>query len=243
MTSPPSPTTATGYLHRNYAHALAEFGEPRRLAHCQGWILDRPIPGTLYSDAMATYPLFCCQDWQKLPADLNALEDSGLVSLSLVTDPFGNYDEALLHRCFPDRVIPFKVHYTVRLPQTMAALSKHHRHYTRKALQAVRIIAATSPHDHLDEWCNLYNNLAERHRLTGIKAFSRESFARQLTVPGIVMLRALHDNGVVAAHLWYIQNSVAYSHLMAMRNVSTRVRHRGLEFREQLEESGPGLAS
>jgi len=27
------------------------------------------------------------------------------------------------------------------------------------------------------------------------------------------------------------------------RNVSTRVRHRGLEFREQLEESGPGLAS
>jgi len=30
---------------------------------------------------------------------------------------------------------------------------------------------------------------------------------------------------------------------LALRNVSTRVRHRGLEFREQLEESGPGLAS
>jgi len=30
---------------------------------------------------------------------------------------------------------------------------------------------------------------------------------------------------------------------VSVRNVSTRVRHRGLEFREQLEESGPGLAS
>jgi len=37
--------------------------------------------------------------------------------------------------------------------------------------------------------------------------------------------------------------SDAYRGLLPERNVSTRVRHRGLEFREQLEESGPGLAS
>ena len=35
----------SGYLHPNYAQSLAEFGKPRELTNCGGWILEREIPG------------------------------------------------------------------------------------------------------------------------------------------------------------------------------------------------------
>jgi len=38
---------------------------------------------------------------------------SAWVCLSLVTDPFGDYDEAYLRQCFPDVVIEFKQHFIV----------------------------------------------------------------------------------------------------------------------------------
>ena len=38
-----------------------------------------------------------------------------LESLSLVTDPFGDYTESELHACFPDLVVPFKEHYVIDL--------------------------------------------------------------------------------------------------------------------------------
>ena len=97
----------TGYLHSKYAESLGEFGTPRKLPRCGGWILGRQIPGSPHHDAMGCYPLFVCQDWGQLQSDIEAL-DAEIVSLSLVTDPFGNYDEQLLGLCFPDVLIPFK---------------------------------------------------------------------------------------------------------------------------------------
>jgi lipid II:glycine glycyltransferase (peptidoglycan interpeptide bridge formation enzyme) len=61
----------------------------------------------------------------------------------------------------------------------------------------------------------LYDNLVQRHSLTGIKAFSRPSFALQLAVPGLTMFRATHAGVTVAAQLWFLQEEVAYSHLAA----------------------------
>ncbi len=48
---------APGYLSSAYAESLAEFGRPRELAKCGGWILERKIPGTDLHDAMGCYPL------------------------------------------------------------------------------------------------------------------------------------------------------------------------------------------
>ena len=101
----------TGYLHPDYAQSLAEFGTPRLLSRCSGWILERQIPEFPYHDAMGCYPLFTCQDWSLLYADLESIGDD-LISLALVTDPFGDYDSAYL-RTASDLVIPFKEHYIV----------------------------------------------------------------------------------------------------------------------------------
>lgn len=96
-----------GYLHRRYAESFIGFGTPRELPRCGGWILERKIPGFSYHDGMGCYPIFACMDWSQLHIDLGHIGDD-LVSLALVTDPFGEYDEALLNRSFGERVFPFK---------------------------------------------------------------------------------------------------------------------------------------
>lgn len=175
-------------------------------------MLEREVPGTSHHDAMGPYPLFVCQDWSKLEEDLEDLQKD-LVSLTVVTDSFGDYDENLLHRCFPDKMIPFKEHFVT--DPASPSISKHHRYYTRKAQEKVHVEECPEPLQFLDEWVNLYAELAQRHGLAGIQAFSRESFAQQLKVPGLVMLRAVSEGEVVGMHLWYASGEVGYSHLAA----------------------------
>ena len=205
----------TGYSHHAYAESLAEFGAPRFLPQSGGSVLERAIPGTQARDAMGCYPLFSCRDWAALRQDCDSL-GSDLVSLAVVTDPFGKYDEALLREAFPDLVRPFKTHFVADLEQAPDTfVSKHHRYYARRALEKVLVELCPAPATMLDDWCALYDNLVQRHSLTGIKAFSRPSFALQLAVPGLTMFRATHAGVTVAAQLWFLQEEVAYSHLAA----------------------------
>jgi hypothetical protein len=212
----------TGYLHPAYALSLSEFGTPRVLRQSGGSILERPIPGFRYRDAMGCYPLFCCGDWSKLQADLAAVELE-LVSLALVTDPFGNYDVPLLKTSF-DRVVPFKSHFVIDLQSPFeASITKHHRYYARKATNEVAVEYCDDPSKFIDEWLELYSNLIQRHSLRGLKALSRVSLLKQLDVPGIVMFRALYRGQTVGAHLWYVQGDIAYSHLQATNSAGYRL--------------------
>lgn len=205
----------TGYLHPGYVQSLSEFGTPRKLPRSKGWILERQIPGFPYRDAMGCYPLFACQDWSQLYADL---EDMGkkLISLSLVTDPFGEHDEAYLHQCFRDVVIPFKEHFVIDLSRPMDTfVCGHHRRYTRKALRQLHIERCEDPTQFINEWVDLYAALIERHNIKGILAFSELAFGKQLSVPGIVALRAVSEETTVGMLLWYVQGEVGYYHLGA----------------------------
>lgn len=204
-----------GYAHPAYAAAFSQFGTPRALPESGGFILEREIAGSPARDAMGCYPLFACSDWSRLHLDLDALADSGLVSLGLVADPFGDHEVDELARCFPDRLIRFKEHFTVDFA-IPASVSKHHRYYARKATAALEVDLCPDPAEFLDDWLALYATLAERHGLTGLKAFSRESFAAQLAVPGMTVLRARAEGETVGAHLWYMAGEVAYSHLAAV---------------------------
>ena len=206
---------ATGYFHPAYAASLAEFGVPVALPRSKGWILKRAIPGSTYHDAMGPYPLFSCQEWSQLHVDLEQI-GSSLVSLSLVTDPFGAYDLNYLRQCFPDVTIPFKEHFVVDLSRAFDSfIHPHHRRNARKALTEVQINECARPLDFLDDWTALYTTLKEKHGISGIAAFSRTSFAQQLTVPGSVALRAVHGDAIVGMVLWYRQGNGAYYHLGA----------------------------
>lgn len=204
-----------GYGHPRYAESLAEFGTPRRLPRSGGWVLERPIPECPYRDAMGCYPQFACRDWRGLQADLDDLADD-LVCISLVADPFGNYRREDLQSCFRDKFLPFKEHFVADLRRPPGEfVSSHHRYYSRRALASIGVERSDQPLQFLDEWLDLHAHLIKRHHLTGIKAFSRRAFAMQLKVPGMVMLRAIHEGRTVGAHLWYVQGNVACSHLAA----------------------------
>lgn len=213
----PDGAEPTGYAHPLYAASLAEWGTPLALSGSGGHVLLRPVPGTSHRDAMGPYPLFACRDWSRLEGDLDGLE-GGLVSFAAVADPFGDHDKESLRRCFRDVVAPFKEHYVADLEVPPERIpSKHHRYYARKALESVRVEVVGEPAGFVDEWADLYANLARRHGIDGIRTFSRNAFAGQLRVPGMVAFKATarDDGETVGAHLWYVSGDVAYSHLAA----------------------------
>jgi hypothetical protein len=204
----------TGYLHPGYPASLAEFGHVLRLPRSKGALLTRRVPHDTALDAMGCYPLFVCQDWSALPADIAQL-NGRLVSLTLVADPFGASSRELT-AVFPDVCVPYKEHYVIDLSRSPASfVDPHHRYRARRARRDVDVQVVDAPSSFLDEWVTLYKNLIHRHGLQGIKKFSREAFARQLALPGVTVLRGCHDGRVVAAQLWFSHGDVAYSHLAA----------------------------
>ena len=210
----PAGTADAGYRHARYAEAFSEFGSPVFLPHCRGWVLRRRVPGSDRDDSTGCYPIFACERWDALCEDVQSLS-SDLVSLTIVTDPFATIGPDGLQCCF-DTVVPFKEHFIVDLRQRAAQpVSRHHRRYAARGLRALDIELCETPLAFLDDWVALYDVLVRTHRLQGMRAFSRDSFARQLAVPGIVMFRASHERVTVGLHLWYAHDDVAYAHLGA----------------------------
>lgn len=205
--------TGRGYSRGDYARSLSEFGVPRLLPLSGGWVLERPIPGTSAHDLVGPYPLFTCSSWSDLAADLEGLGES-LVSVVLVADPLGGAAEQELTRAFPDRLVVFKRH-LVRDLDEPARLPTHHRRHIRLASDAVDVEVCTDPAEHLDDWVRLYSGLVARHGLVGIRAFSAESFRRQLALPGLVAVRAERNGVTVGMTLWFEDAPNAYYHLGA----------------------------
>jgi hypothetical protein len=235
--SSPAPTAArdpSGYAHRAYAESLAEVGTPRPLSGCGGWLLERPVPGTPYRDAMGCYPLFACADWSRLPDDLEALGHE-LVSVALVADPFGDADPWLLRRCF-DQVVAFKEHFVVDLERPAAGdASSHHRRQLRRALREVQVDWVQDPRTFAAEWVRLYGCLVQRHHVRGVAAFSPAALAGQLAVPGVSVLRASRDGETVGATVWLRRGDVAYYHLGAYSDAGYRCRASFALFRTAIE--------
>ena len=60
--------------------------------------------------------------------------------------------------------------------------------------------------------------LCEKHNIKGIRAFSKESFRKQLEIPGAILFRAIYENKTVGMHIWYEQGDLAYGHLGSYTN-------------------------
>lgn len=204
-----------GYLSPVYAKSLGEFGTPYQLSECGGWILKRPIAGSPYQDAMGCYPFFDCLDWSKLHRDLDNLSDE-LVSFAMVTDPFGNYTQEDLKRCFNDVFFPYKEQLMTDLTESPEAyISHHHLGCAKKALRKVGVEVCEKPDYYLDDWMELYGNLIKKHVIRGISAFSKKSFENQFLVPGLVAFRAYYEKHTVGMILCYVHGENAYCHLGA----------------------------
>ena len=205
----------SGYLHADYARSLSYVGTPIELTRSKGWILKREIPGSAYFDGVGCYPLFACGDWNGLETDLDSIGGS-LVSLAVVTDPFGHYNQSTLLNDFKDIARPYKEHYIIDLHQRPDKfVSGHHLRNARNAAKTLTVEVCANPLAHLDDWTRLYDTLIERHGITGVAKFSREAFALQMGVPGMVAFRAMQGTVTVGMLLWYCQGETGYYHLGA----------------------------
>ena len=145
-------TSPIGYANSAHANSLSEFGSPFQLHHSKAWLLKREIPGFSYQDGMWAYPLFSCPNWSKLHLDLDELQEQ-LVSVSVVTDPFGEYDLPYLQACFKDLAIPFKHHFVIDLGIPLESfVNPHHQRNARKALRMINVEICTEPIKYLDKW-------------------------------------------------------------------------------------------
>ena len=123
-------------------------------------------------------------------------------------------NEPELRRAFPDHVVPFKRHHVRDLDQPVEPPA-HHRRHIRRASEAVEVEVCAEPVQYLDDWAGLYAGLVERHGLTGMRAFSRAAFRRQLELAGMVAVRAERDGETVGMALWLEDAPNAYYHLAA----------------------------
>jgi hypothetical protein len=202
-----------GYLSEKYAQSLSELGTPLFLEESQGWIIKRSI--NHYYDGMGCYPLFCCQDWSKIPLDITQIK-SEIISLALVADPFGNYRENDLRKTFSDVCFAYKEHFVIDLKKDKKDfVIEHHQRNAKKALKLLQIQSNQEGESYLDNWNRLYNNLIEKHNIKGISKFSPKSFEKQLQVSGLQVFSAIYGSETIGILLWYIQNDIAYYHLGA----------------------------
>lgn len=217
----------SGYAHETYATSFADLGMPRRLPECGGWLIVRAIPGedTEVSgllDAMGCYPMFSCLDWTGLTCDLAAV-GRDLISIAMVTDPFGNYTEPQLRDCFPDLFRPFKDHFVVDLRQPRCRpISDHHRRNVVKAHRHVQVERCQEPERVAGVWAELYEGLIARHHVRGLAAFSPAALTRQLQVPGAVVFRADDSGATIGITVWYTNARAGYYHLGAYSDAGYR---------------------
>jgi hypothetical protein len=211
-----------GYASSQYAHSLAEFGEPLSLHRSVGWILATAIPNSCYRDAFGPYPLFAAehpellvQDFAELPRDL--------VSLYVVADPLRE-DQLPAYELAFDFVRPYKLHYVVDLSITFDKyLGYHHRRYAARALEQIQVILANDPAAFATEWTDLYGALCARHSITGMRRFSRPAFDAQLRVPGCHYFRAFHGEELVGGLVCYLDRGRAYGHLISTTALGQRL--------------------
>lgn len=165
---------------------------------------------------MGCYPLFSCSDWRLLEQDFRTLSDD-IIALSLVTDPFGNWDESLLKSTFTTLCKPYKQHFVTDLSiPTTTFVSSHHQRNARKSLAKLSVETVMYPDEEcLNTWCAMYENLAAKHVITGPTSFSRSIFRGMMDIPGLIILRACNDVSTVGMLLWYVHGDVAYYHLGA----------------------------
>jgi hypothetical protein len=88
----------------------------------------------------------------------------------------------------------------------------------------VRGAICENPSEFLGDWIALYDGLIRRHKIRGVAAFSEDSFALQMMVPGLRVFRATAGGETVGMLLWFLIGDIAYYHLGAYSDAGYRLR-------------------
>ena len=149
---------------------------------------------------------------QTLAGGLARLGDLGLVSVVLVPDPLASPDVVQLADAF-GRCAPFKTHLLVDHAKGFAP-SKHHRDRIRRAERRCEV-GEVSLRAQMAGWRALYAELAERHAISGVAAFSDPYFPVLAATPAFTALAAYVGEALAGMTIWFEHAGIAVSHLTA----------------------------
>lgn len=204
-----------GYAHPSYAQSFSDIATPIALPNSGATVLARPIGDTGLRDIMGAYPLFACEHWEKLPADLAALA-ADFVSMVAVADPACPLSAERLAGIFTV-VRPLGPRYLIDLTRfAMANLGRHHaRKLKRASAGRIDIMTDAAAAACGEDFAVLYRTLAARKGITGFRRLSDRILARQLAVPGTVAVVSHDDDGLLGIDVYYQDGAWAYAHLSA----------------------------
>jgi len=204
-----------GYLHPLYSKSFSDIGTPLYLPKSKGWLIKREIPGTEYYDAMGPYPLFICENWEYLIEDISSLEND-LVAVSFVIGPLQLFSKNIFQEYF-EVLYEYRNHYILdtTLPFEKV-ISPGRRKTAQRALNKVEADYQIAPNICLDDWCHLYDNIISKYKVSGIRAFSKESFRKQIAIPKTHFFYVMYQSELVGGALFFLQNDTSYYHLSAL---------------------------
>ena len=128
-------------------------------------------------------PCFSASDWGRISSDLRLLENR-IVSLTLVTDPFGDFTRESLEEIF-HRVRHYKNHLISDLFQSPDTfVSRHHLREWRLAKRVVEVETCERPVDQLDDFEAFYSDLITRHGIKGNSGVFSRRVRDSIFAPG-----------------------------------------------------------
>ena len=204
-------TNTAPYRHPVFAEAHSHLGSVVSLPASGSFAYLRTVPqGGI--DAAALYPLWQLESATDLQADFDQLRAQSVISFVGVCLPLQAIQQQQLE-VHADHWRQFKRHYFYD-PDLPFQYSKHHRYEIRRASRCLQTRWSTLSQE-LDGWCLLYDNLRQRHGLTGLHAFPRRYFETLCALPGLRVLVAEQSGTPVAMHLWMDDGCILWSHLAA----------------------------
>ena len=198
-----------GYASPDYLAALGQ--TPLPFGAIGGFLAARTIGKSGLIDLTGAWPVFTCENWQGLAQAVQDLPE-GPVTLTLVTDPFTPLSPSQLAAIFPI-CRPLHDHWIIDLTSP-AQLSNHHRRKLRQT-RTPRIVAGPPTADLATGWAQIYAHLVAKKHITDARAFSAESLAAQLRVPGAQVVTAWDGGTLLGVDLYYLDRGRAFAHLSA----------------------------
>lgn len=201
------------YASLAYARTLAHVGQPMHVPAWGTHVIIRSC-NDRGQDASGVYPVACLSPESDIRSGIDCLRQAGLVAAILVVDGLSGPPASVLQRDFPF-ARPFKTHYLVDRRFGPYKPTEHHRYEVRRALKRGVQVAPVQLCDILDAWSELYDELIEIRRITGVQKFSRASFEALVNCDGLHVVAAYLGGKIAACHLWFQHKEILWSHLAA----------------------------
>lgn len=220
------------FCSRGYASALASDGvEVRAVPEWGTHVLVRSTPGTDMRHATGVLPVASISPKADVEAGCRAILDSGVQTISLVTDPLFRPDVEVLARAF-DLFRPLRTFYYVDRELGRVRIRKRHRNRANGARRLCEI-ARVDLAEHLADWGELYDQHVEGRGIA--RPLSSSFFERVASSPEITTFAVYEGEAIVAMSIWVEAGECVYMHESVASDRGREVFAAHLEYSHALE--------